>query len=37
VLESRSLRSIAAELGNSTLTVSRNEKAALATLRHQLA
>jgi RNA polymerase sigma factor (sigma-70 family) len=37
VLESRSLRSIAAELGVSTMTVSRHEKAALAALREQLA
>jgi DNA-directed RNA polymerase specialized sigma subunit len=36
VLESRSLRSIAAELGVTTMTVSRHEKAALATLREQL-
>jgi RNA polymerase sigma factor (sigma-70 family) len=37
VLESRSLRSIAAELGVSVMTVSRHEKAALAVLREQLA
>ena len=37
VLESRSLRSIAAELGVSTMTVSRHEKAALAALWEQLA
>jgi RNA polymerase sigma factor (sigma-70 family) len=37
VLESRSLRSITAELGVSTMTVSRHEKAALAALREQLA
>jgi DNA-directed RNA polymerase specialized sigma24 family protein len=37
VLESRSLRSIAAELGVSVMTVSRHEKAALAALREQLA
>jgi RNA polymerase sigma-B factor len=37
VLESRSLRSIAGELGVSTMTVSRHEKAALAALREQLA
>ncbi len=37
VLESRSLRSIAAELGVSTMTVSRHEKAALAAPQEQLA
>lgn len=37
VLESRSLRSIAAELGISAMSVSRHEKAALAALREQLA
>ena len=37
VLESRSLRSVAGELGVSTMTVSRHEKAALAALREQLA
>ncbi len=37
VLESRSLWSIAGELGISTLTVSRHEEAALAALREQLA
>jgi DNA-directed RNA polymerase specialized sigma subunit len=37
MLESRSLRSIAAKLGVSTMTVSRHEKAALAALREQLA
>jgi DNA-directed RNA polymerase specialized sigma24 family protein len=37
VLESRSLISIAAELGVSTMSVSRHEKAALAALREQLA
>jgi len=37
VLESRSLRSIAAELGVRVMTVSRHEKAALAALREQLA
>lgn len=37
VLESRSLRSVAGELGISAMTVSRHEKAALAVLREQLA
>jgi RNA polymerase sigma factor (sigma-70 family) len=37
VLESRSLRSIAAELGVRVMTVSRHEKVALAALREQLA
>ena len=37
VLESRSLRSIAAELGVSTMTVSRHQKAALVALPEQLA
>jgi DNA-directed RNA polymerase specialized sigma subunit len=37
VLENRSLRSIAAELGVSVMTVSRHEKAAMAALREQLA
>jgi RNA polymerase sigma-B factor len=37
VLESRSLQSIAGELGVSVMTVSRHEKAALAALREQLA
>jgi DNA-directed RNA polymerase specialized sigma subunit len=37
MLESRSLRSVAGELGISTMTVSRHEKAALAALREQLA
>lgn len=37
VLESRSLRSIAAEMGISAMSVSRHEKAALAALREQLA
>jgi DNA-directed RNA polymerase specialized sigma subunit len=37
VLESRSLRSLAGELGISTISVSRHEKAALAALREQLA
>lgn len=36
VLESRSLRSIAGELGVSVMPVSRHEKAALAALREQL-
>jgi DNA-directed RNA polymerase specialized sigma subunit len=36
VLESRSLRSIAAELGARVMTVSRREKAVLAALREQL-
>jgi RNA polymerase sigma-B factor len=35
VLESRSLRSIAAELGVNTMSVSRHKKAALASLREQ--
>jgi DNA-directed RNA polymerase specialized sigma subunit len=37
VLENPSLRSITAELGVSTMTLSRREKAALAALREQLA
>ena len=37
LLVSRSLRSIAGELGISAMTVSRHEKAALAALREQLA
>jgi len=37
VLESRSLRSIAGELGISPMTVSRHEKATLVALREQLA
>jgi RNA polymerase sigma-B factor len=37
VLERRSLRSVAGELGVSVMTVSRHEKAALAALREQLA
>jgi RNA polymerase sigma factor (sigma-70 family) len=37
VLESRSLQCIAGELGISTMTVSRHEKAALAAMREQLA
>jgi len=36
VLESRSLRSIAAELGVNTMSVSRHEKAAMSSLREQL-
>jgi hypothetical protein len=36
VLENRTLRSIAGELGVSTMTVSRHEKATLASLREQL-
>jgi DNA-directed RNA polymerase specialized sigma subunit len=37
VLENPSLRSFTAELGVSTMTLSRREKAALAALREQLA
>jgi DNA-directed RNA polymerase specialized sigma subunit len=37
VLENRTLRSIAGELGINTMSVSRHEKAALAALREQLA
>jgi RNA polymerase sigma factor (sigma-70 family) len=37
VLEGQSLRCFAGELGVSTMTVSRHEKAALAALREQLA
>jgi RNA polymerase sigma factor (sigma-70 family) len=37
VLESPSLQSISGELGVSVMTVSRQEKAALAALREQLA
>jgi RNA polymerase sigma factor (sigma-70 family) len=37
VLEGQSLRRVAGELGICVMTVSRHEKAALATLREQLA
>jgi DNA-directed RNA polymerase specialized sigma subunit len=37
VLESRTLRSIAGELGISSMIVSRHKKDALAALREQLA
>jgi DNA-directed RNA polymerase specialized sigma subunit len=36
VLENRTLRSIAGELGINTMSVIRHEKAALAPLREQL-